>query len=118
MPRHKKIAPEERPYLTYEDLKKRDPIDYYARKWLISQEKIIEILGMCERDFRFFSPRTTYVEYEKVSKFVKTFFNVQISPRQIRYLHRTYKNHRILMEKLKRGGKIMGTYRDLVLKKA
>lgn len=104
------------PYITYEDLQKRDPIDYFSRKTGLPKDYIQEIYRICETDWRFTSSRARYTEYKKISEYIGKMWRIELNSRQIRYMHEVLRNHFKLMEMLKRGGKMFGTYRDLVLR--
>lgn len=106
------------PCLTYEDLKRRDPIYIFSKKTGLPQEYIQEIYRICETDFRFYSSRTKYTEYQEISVYIQKMWRLKITSRQIKYIHNVMRNHYLLIEKLKRGGTINGTYRDLVLRKS
>ena len=105
-------------YLTYEELKRRDPIYLFSKKTGLPQDYIKEIYRICETDFRFYSERTKYTEYLEISKYIKKMWRIKLEARQIKYIHNVIKNHFKLNGLLREGGKMAGTYRELVLRKS
>ena len=105
------------PYITYEDLQKRDPIKYFSKSNGLPEDYIKEIYRICETDFRFSSARFKYIQYEEISRYIKKIWRINLTKRQIKYIHNVLRSHYNLMAKLKKGGKMFGTYRSLVLRK-
>lgn len=104
-------------FVNYETLQKRNPIVVFSQSLDIPVRFIDEIYYICENDIRFQFPDGA-IEYKKLEEYIGTFWKLKITKRKLRYIHLVIKNHRILEEKLKKGGIMNGSYRDLVLRKA
>lgn len=95
--------------LTLEYIEKHQPHKRLAKRYGITERQLQELMIMLETDF-------TLGVY-KFSKASRKFYNltgIYISQRQMRYLYNVIKNYSNLYEKLKRGGKIVANYRDLI----
>lgn len=109
-------------FLTYEELKKRDPVIYFSHQLNLPEYYINELYYICENDWRFHGENTKkrkkYIKYGSISDYIRRFWNVELKPRKIKYIHLVIKNYHELLVDLKRMKTIKGTYRDLVLRKA
>ena len=107
-------------YLTYEELKRRDPIWHFSQRYKLTDIQIKELYRMCETDFRFRKGigNRKYIGYEKVSELIFQTWGKNLGRREIKYIHNVIRLHEKYSLLLKRGGKIAGTYRDLVLRKS
>lgn len=102
-------------WITYEDLERKDLVHVFSIRFKIEKCFIEELLSFCDTDFRF-RDSANCPEYKKISGYVDKFWKIKITPRQIRYIHKAISNQNKLKILLKRGGKMRGTFRDLVLR--
>ena len=102
-------------WLTYEDLSKRDLIQEFSNRLRLKKCFIEELIRLCDTDFRF-KDDSNLPEYKKISRHIKIFWKVSLSQRQIRYIYRSLQNQERLKMNLKRGGKIRGTFRELIFR--
>jgi hypothetical protein len=103
-------------FITLIDVQERNPVAALSFKEGVDEDYIIEIVRLANTDPVFTSGDE--VEYGKLSCYLERFWKVEISPRRLAYIHKIIKNHNELLEKLSKGCKMRGTYRELVMRKA
>ncbi len=104
-------------WITYEDLIKQDLVQKFSDNLCIDRRFVEELIRLCDTDFRF-RDGGNKAEYKKISEYVYMFWNVDIPNRKIKYIYGATKNYNRLEHILRRGGRMKGTFRNLVLRKS
>ena len=104
--------------MTLGDLQKHNPIKEFAKKNGLHELDVIEIHRLCDMDIRF-STTPKSVRFSEVNKYLKRHWKLEtLTPRKIRYMYNVLSRYAHYEEKLMRGGRVLGTYGELILKGA
>lgn len=100
--------------MTLGDLRKHNPIKEFAERHKLHELDIIEIHRLCDMDVRFsITPGT--IRANEIEKYLKRHWKLNMSARKIRYMYNVLSRYTKYEEVLIRGGKVDGTYVELIL---
>lgn len=98
--------------INHEQLIRHEPLERFAKQCKVSPNWIKEIYRLLETDFTL-----GYRKYTKLSRRLEI-YQIYISKRKLRYIHKVLKEWNIMHESTKRGGKIVGTLKTRLYSKS
>lgn len=105
-------------FIVYEDVVKKNPVKAFSFKESLPECYIEEIYRIAETGPRFNINKDNSTAYAKLAEYLEKFWKIDITPRRLQYIHLVIKRHNEVLYKLDRGGKMIGTYRTVVLQGA